>query len=597
MANEVNIRLNALDQITPKLEAIKAKYEALARAANRFTIKGDQVTPKLTTKELNEQLNRLNSISRIDRTIIGLERNKLQLQREQTKEQNAQLRAQERQSRLSGRGGGFGGFGGMGGFGMGGFGMGPFGGGRGMGGFLRGLGGRMASGGIGSMIGGAAGAVTGVGAALAGFAAVDHIKDTLFDIDAAMEALQTYEPIRTKLSMTAEDSRMATRTFEELTSLSQKYGLSLRDVSSGYSSFAIASKFAGMTSEETLGQFEQLSKVFSALQMTGHESQLVLKALEQMMNKGTVSSEELRHQLGDRIPGAFELFAKSMGVSTRELGEMMKKGEVLTKDTLPKFIDLLGDTFGSGAQKNADSLVASQNRLNNAADKYNTILGEKIKPGLQFIYGLQKQIYDLGIKAMGGEVDEKKTPTLRELVKGDLTRYKYEGAKVPGMALDAAQRGLLALYDKKISDIQDKLPQLRLDAAGYDKRKEKKKLKNYQDALTKFQERREDLINYMSEGPGVEIIGEKKDKEKGKKSKGEKLKTDYHTPKILNINILTGDGASLVNGGIQTDINTLEANTSDIRQNIKDILLAQLNDVVNDTATAVARVSKASGAF
>jgi tape measure domain-containing protein len=83
----------------------------------------------------------------------------------------------------------------------------------------------------------------------------------------------------------------------------------------------------------------------------------------------------------------------------------------------------------------------------------------------------------------------------------------------------------------------------------------------------------------------------------GAKLEEDKLKTDYHTPKILNINILTGDGASMVSGGINTDINTLEANTTDIRQNIKDILLGQLNDVVNDTATSLARVSKASGAF
>jgi tape measure domain-containing protein len=328
--------------------------------------------------------------------------------------------------------------------------------------------------------------------------------------------------------------------------------------------------------------------------MTGHESQLVLKALEQMMNKGTVSSEELRHQLGDRIPGAFELFAKSMGVSTQKLGEMMKKGEVLTKDTLPKFIDLLGDTFSSGAEKNANSLVAAQNRLNNAADKYNTILGEKIKPGLELIYSIQKQIYDLGIKAMGGEPDEKKGPTTRELVQSDLARYKYEGVKNPAMPLASAQSGLLGLYDKKISELIDKLPQLRLEAAGTaEGGKQKLKLKKYKDALTAFNEKREELLNYMGEDEdAVTIVGKKK--AKGKKG-GEKLRTDYHTPKILNINILTGDGASMISGNIQTDINTMQADSADIRQNVKDQVLASLNDMVNDTAVALARVAKSTG--
>ena len=42
-------------------------------------------------------------------------------------------------------------------------------------------------------------------------------------------------------------------------------------------------------------------------------------ALAQMASKGTVQAEELRGQLGERLPGAFKIAAAAMGVTQAEL--------------------------------------------------------------------------------------------------------------------------------------------------------------------------------------------------------------------------------------------------------------------------------------
>lgn len=56
-----------------------------------------------------------------------------------------------------------------------------------------------------------------------------------------------------------------------------------------------------------------------------------------MLGKGKVTAEELRQQLGDRLPGAFGLMAKAVGVGVEELDKMMANGELLSGEVLPKF--------------------------------------------------------------------------------------------------------------------------------------------------------------------------------------------------------------------------------------------------------------------
>ena len=51
-----------------------------------------------------------------------------------------------------------------------------------------------------------------------------------------------------------------------------------------------------------------------------------LLATTQVFAKGKVSAEELRQQIGERLPGAFSLFAESMGMTPQELDKALEKG-------------------------------------------------------------------------------------------------------------------------------------------------------------------------------------------------------------------------------------------------------------------------------
>jgi tape measure domain-containing protein len=93
-----------------------------------------------------------------------------------------------------------------------------------------------------------------------------------------------------------------------------------------------------------------------------------MTALTQMIGKGKISAEELRGQLGEALPSAMGIMAKSLGVTTQQLDKMMANGELLASEVLPKFATEMEKAFGGDAEKLSEGLQGSLNRLANAWD-------------------------------------------------------------------------------------------------------------------------------------------------------------------------------------------------------------------------------------
>lgn len=108
--------------------------------------------------------------------------------------------------------------------------------------------------------------------------------------------------------------------------------------------------------------FESVTEASTALGLSSDEYNRTLLALQQMISKGKVSAEELRQQLGEALPGAFQLFAQAAGVSTAELDKMLERGEVGI-DLLVKFAEVLHNKYEKGANEAAQGLQAELNRL------------------------------------------------------------------------------------------------------------------------------------------------------------------------------------------------------------------------------------------
>lgn len=149
-----------------------------------------------------------------------------------------------------------------------------------------------------------------------------------------------------------------TRQFTQLTASVKGAGGNVRDAEKAF--VGIASGIRG-----TGGSLEQLDSA--------------LTATSQVFSKGKVSAEELRQQIGERLPGAFSLFAKSIGMTPQELDKALEKGQVSLLD-FQKFAEELFKKYGENAKIIADGPDAAGDRLRASLSRLSESVGTLLKP-------------------------------------------------------------------------------------------------------------------------------------------------------------------------------------------------------------------------
>jgi len=204
------------------------------------------------------------------------------------------------------------------------------------------------------------------------------------------------------LKMLSETEETYSKNKEFLTRITEQYGLELMTTTNAYKNYFASAKTSVEEGKLAFSDmqmiFEKVSKSSSTLGLSVEQQEGAFLALSQMLSKGTVQSEELRGQLGERLPGAFEVMAKALNVSTMELGEMLKKGEVLAADVLPKFAIAYEKAIGADQIERVETLAAAENRAANKwtyfVDSLNEGQGIITKTGISF-FNLTSDILDL----------------------------------------------------------------------------------------------------------------------------------------------------------------------------------------------------------
>lgn len=151
-----------------------------------------------------------------------------------------------------------------------------------------------------------------------------------------------------------------------LDQLAEKNGQEIISLSQAYIKFAAATKNTGLEGQQTRNIFESISRSAAILQLSTEETEGALKALGQIISKGKIQAEELRGQLGDRLPGAFRIMADAAGVTTAELDKMLEQGQLMAEDLLPLFASQMETAFGADQVERIETLAASEGRLKNS---------------------------------------------------------------------------------------------------------------------------------------------------------------------------------------------------------------------------------------
>lgn len=295
--------------------------------------------------------------------------------------------------------------------------------------------------------------------------------------------MNTFQMIRTFDSLNFAMEKVASTTWELaqsnkfLQSLVMDFGVSLKSTADRWLKFRAAAIQSGLSLRDTENIFRSLTKAGAVLGLKTDELRGIYLALEQMLSKGKVTTEELRRQLGERLPGAMGIMAASMGVTISELDKMMKKGEVLSSEVLPAFARQVEISFGIESTDKVENLNASVGRLSGSWETFinnlaegdgviKTVLGgfldslTMIVQGFTFVFGTVEQ----KMRMMMIQQEKDRTRMIDDMIR-ERTEASFPDAKrADGMNLEET---LKAVADARLKTSQDAFRRLSAAEAEY----------------------------------------------------------------------------------------------------------------------------------
>ena len=212
----------------------------------------------------------------------------------------------------------------------------------------------------------------GIGAAYKGWQFAKeliHVRSTMDGTQAALESIMP------KFYKTGNISKIAAKELQFLRDMSYELGVSFEHSVKPYSKFLAASQMTIKSTRATYKAFAGLSRLYG---MTGSEFEFVMKALEQMQSKTVVTSEELKRQLGDHMPGVLKIFATAAKSTVPEFIKLMETGKVsanlmaeaarlIEKESGPSIVKAT-KKIGAEATRTGDALFFMKERISKVAE-------------------------------------------------------------------------------------------------------------------------------------------------------------------------------------------------------------------------------------
>ena len=203
---------------------------------------------------------------------------------------------------------------------------------------------------------------------------ISNLKETAVKMSVAQQTLQNVSKATTEYEGTLGHVNVTLNRYQEnlkfVKELSQKYGQDLIVLTHEYAQFTAAADGCGMSLENQRVLYEALVRAAATFHMSEDKTRDMMVAVTQMMSKGKITAEELRRQLGNHLPGAFNLMAKAAGNAgvtangtTSELENLMKEGKAIATELLPAFANELNKLTKDA---HFESLQMSLNQFKNA---------------------------------------------------------------------------------------------------------------------------------------------------------------------------------------------------------------------------------------
>jgi len=209
---------------------------------------------------------------------------------------------------------------------------------------------------------GVAGVAAMAGGAIAATFAFSKLTEAVSgSVDAALQ-MQT---IRQTLDYASGSAKNGAEDFKYLEDEALRLGVSIKATAPEFGRMEAAAKGTTLAGKGVRDIFSGMSEAAVTLHLDTEQTSRGFYALQEMISMGSVQTRQLR-MLALSLPGAFNLAAQSMGVTTSEIMKMMEHGKVATTDFLPKFAKALHETYGEAAKDASENSRQSIQKFNNA---------------------------------------------------------------------------------------------------------------------------------------------------------------------------------------------------------------------------------------
>ena len=161
------------------------------------------------------------------------------------------------------------------------------------------------------------------------------------------------------------DGAQVTQQIEYLRKEAERLGIAFDEASRAYAKFAAAAIRSGAPVQEAQFIFESFAEVGRVINLTPDQINGIFNALGQSFSKGKIQAEELRQQIGERLPGAFAFAQEALKDVFPDLDKALEGGKVGAENLL-----VIAESVRKAAAGQLPaairSLDAEQQRFNNS---------------------------------------------------------------------------------------------------------------------------------------------------------------------------------------------------------------------------------------
>ncbi len=177
------------------------------------------------------------------------------------------------------------------------------------------------------------------------------------------EATNRLQSFNASMTVISREAGFANDQLQFVTDTAYRLGLAYGPAAEAFAKFSISASKAGATTAQARDIFEGFGTAMTVMGLSADRQTDVMLALQQSMNKGYLSSEELNQQLNEHLPGALGYLREELKKTGIELEDALKKKAIDATQGLLFLASKYREEFGPALEQALNRPAAQMNIL------------------------------------------------------------------------------------------------------------------------------------------------------------------------------------------------------------------------------------------